>query len=92
MAGAMMFLFGSILFAAGLLVGATAERHLNQMRDNGPLDKNAAKRYRAAARIMHDLLYVDDLSTPNIPTLPGAIKSRIEAWLTSHNESIQKGK
>lgn len=92
MGGALMVFGAFVCIAIGVVIGGTIEQNLRANDAKGPLDKGAAHRYRQAARILHDLIYLDDLSAKNVPVLPNALKLRIEAWLESHEKAIKEGK
>lgn len=88
-------LLGAVIvgFAGGLLVNMrqTAKQaiatHLRQLG----LTKDAAKRYRDAAKILHDLTYVSDLEQL-VPVLPAPMRKRVETWLAEHRKSVEEGK
>lgn len=92
MGGALMVFGVFVCIAIGAVIGATIEHNMNNRNIRGPLDKSAAQRYRQAARILHDLIYLSDLSAKEVPMLPNAIQTRIEAWLTAHENALKEGK
>lgn len=80
-------------FLIGLLVGAghNAKNTTNALLRTYGIDRDVVKRHREAAKILHDLVHVNDLSDM-VPVLPTSMQKRVEDWLEVHNRVIREGK
>lgn len=88
-----VILMAIVALAVGFFVGLSIDSRntAKELLRTYGIDRGTVKRYRAAAQLIHDLVYVNDLSG-DLPVLPAPLQKRAEAWLSDHRESIEKGK
>lgn len=92
MSAAAAGLIAVLMFILGLGLGLhmKAKQEIRSLFAEAGLTIDTARRYRTAAKILHDLVYINDLDGP-VPVLPPEMQTRVEDWLREHNDAIHKG-
>jgi hypothetical protein len=84
-----MLFVGALFFCGGLWAAywAGTQAAVARYRRLTGVDRETAKRYREAARIINDLEYSADLDG-NLVVLPAKIQARVSKWNTDHRKAI----
>lgn len=92
MIGVVLVLVALVSFVVGVVAGLThnARAEVRKGLAAEGLSSGAARRYRTAARILHDLVHVNDLDEL-MCVLPSPMQKRVEGWLNEHNTAIRNG-